>query len=458
MPSHRNDESQRRTHILTRASPAIGRSIADAFVIKDGDVFLVADDGGDVPEEGPHGFGLYYHDCRFLDAYVLRIGDETPIPLVSTSSAGFKGVFELTNPDLADAGGGPLEKHNLALRWDRVVEGARRALHDVISVHNFAPREVVVSLSLSFRSEFDDVATVRGLLPKQPGTLHPPRWEKHCLCLRYDGRDRIRRTTDVHLWRPPDQTSGGTARFALRIAPETEQRRIALLHPPRRDAPARRGAPPVDGGASRISKTQVDRSPPRRRAPPRRRHDADRERRRSPRSRPAAGARGPGDAAQLAGDPHLLLRGRPLVRRALRPGRPPRGPPEPGLRARDRRGHPPPPGPLPGAGRRSHARRGARQDPPRDARRRARPPRRDPAHPLLRERGRDTALPDPPGPARRLDRAARPGRGAAAQRERCPGLDRRARPVALDRLRGVPPRGPPEGWPTRGGRTPATPS
>ena len=40
---------------------------------KDGDVFLVTNQNGNVPMKGPHGFGLYYHDCRFLDGYLLRL-------------------------------------------------------------------------------------------------------------------------------------------------------------------------------------------------------------------------------------------------------------------------------------------------------------------------------------------------------------------------------------------------
>jgi N-terminal domain of (some) glycogen debranching enzymes len=91
---------ERRGAILTKKSPAVARSIADAFVLKDGDVFLVTDHAGVIPEEGPHGFGLYHHDCRFLGRYVLALDGRAPIVLASTSDLGFKGTFELTNPVL----------------------------------------------------------------------------------------------------------------------------------------------------------------------------------------------------------------------------------------------------------------------------------------------------------------------------------------------------------------------
>ena len=79
-------------------------SIADAVIIKDENLFFLSQSDGSLPVDEDHGFGLYYHDCRYLTGYRLTMGGEAPEPLVSTSVRGFKAVFELTNPDIPAGG------------------------------------------------------------------------------------------------------------------------------------------------------------------------------------------------------------------------------------------------------------------------------------------------------------------------------------------------------------------
>src|SRR5690349_9837615 len=59
--------------VLTHKKPSQVESIADAVVIKDEDIFFLSAPDGQVPLRGRHGFGLYFHDCRFLDGYELRL-------------------------------------------------------------------------------------------------------------------------------------------------------------------------------------------------------------------------------------------------------------------------------------------------------------------------------------------------------------------------------------------------
>src|SRR5262245_54341750 len=65
------------------------RSIARAVVIKDEDIFFLCEPDGAVPLEAGHGFGLYYHDCRFLSGYELRLGGKKLDPLVWNADRGF---------------------------------------------------------------------------------------------------------------------------------------------------------------------------------------------------------------------------------------------------------------------------------------------------------------------------------------------------------------------------------
>lgn len=43
---------------------------------------------GSVPLRGRHGFGLYYHDCRFLNGYELKLAGRQPHVLVAPPRRG----------------------------------------------------------------------------------------------------------------------------------------------------------------------------------------------------------------------------------------------------------------------------------------------------------------------------------------------------------------------------------
>ncbi len=82
----------------------MAHSIAKAIVIKHGNLFFLAPPEGDVPMARGHGFGLYYHDCRYLNGYELMVGGEHPEPLAARSCEGGHAVFQLTTPDFQGAG------------------------------------------------------------------------------------------------------------------------------------------------------------------------------------------------------------------------------------------------------------------------------------------------------------------------------------------------------------------
>src|SRR2546421_648654 len=57
--------------ILTQPHPARIGNTVDAVVLKHGRLFMLADDTGDVPWRGPHGYGLFDGDTRVLDGFEL---------------------------------------------------------------------------------------------------------------------------------------------------------------------------------------------------------------------------------------------------------------------------------------------------------------------------------------------------------------------------------------------------
>ncbi|HKN88133.1 MAG TPA: glycogen debranching N-terminal domain-containing protein, partial [Nitrospiraceae bacterium] len=112
-------QKNRKEHFLAQKRPTTASSIADAIVIKDDNVFFIAQPDGNVPVEGGHGYGLYYHDCRFLNGYEFRISGSLAPALGASATAGFMGQFELTNPDLHTSNDKDVKKESIGIRWQR---------------------------------------------------------------------------------------------------------------------------------------------------------------------------------------------------------------------------------------------------------------------------------------------------------------------------------------------------
>jgi glycogen debranching enzyme len=232
-PEHRapsppgSERAERKRQLLTRASPASTRGIADALVLKDGDLFLASARDGAIPLDAKHGFGLYHHDCRYLDGYALTV-EGTPLePLATNTEPGFKAIVELTNREVRTRGGAQLDAHEIGVRLDRLLDGRALALHDVLTVRSYAARPLTFTIALELRAGFRDVYEVRGLMQGRRGVLHEPTWGGHVLSFAYDGVDGERRRVQVRFWRAPDATSGARAEFSLSLGPEQEER-IAL--------------------------------------------------------------------------------------------------------------------------------------------------------------------------------------------------------------------------------------
>src|SRR5438034_8808261 len=102
--SARNRE-MRKQRVLSQGIPSVTQSIADALVLKRGDLFLIAGPDGQLPATGGHGLGLYYHDCRFLRTYELRLNGAGVVSLGVTAAAGDRGIVQLTNPEIGGQSG-----------------------------------------------------------------------------------------------------------------------------------------------------------------------------------------------------------------------------------------------------------------------------------------------------------------------------------------------------------------
>ena len=217
-------KEDRRKETLTKERPATADSLADAIVIKNENVFFVARPDGNVPLMNSHGMGLYYHDCRYVNGYEMELAGRKPAHLSASSAQGSVGIFTLTNPRLELANGNILDEEELGITWRRLIDNQTPALRDRLHIQNFTLQTLEFPVTLTIQSTFEDLFAVRGLLPKQLGTLHPPFWEGEVLRFSYGGKDGIVRTVTVYFDPPPDKRRGTTAEFAVRLSPRGQQR------------------------------------------------------------------------------------------------------------------------------------------------------------------------------------------------------------------------------------------
>jgi glycogen debranching enzyme len=209
---------RRKQDLLTHGIPSMARSIAEAIVIKDEDLFFLCEQDGGVPAGGRHGFGLYRHDCRFLNAYELTMNGQRPEPLVASSLGGYSAMFELTNPDLR-VEGEVISKQTVGIRWQRVIASGQLALEDALTFTNYGIRAVEFPFEVSFGAGFEDIFEVRGFLTGARGKLRSPSWRGNVLRFLYRGADGIFRSTHIHFSRRIARKFAAGAQFRLRLGP-----------------------------------------------------------------------------------------------------------------------------------------------------------------------------------------------------------------------------------------------
>jgi glycogen debranching enzyme len=214
----RRDRSRDSGHPQAKKSrSALVRTISDALVIKSQDIFFLCERDGRVPLQGKHGLGLYYHDCRYLNGYELKLGGADLSSLVATAGAGSRADLELTNPDLRLDDGRRMPKEDLAVLWERVTDPKRLALHDLLTFTNYGVETFTFPVALTFASAFEDIFIVRGMEAKSRGRLQEPRWDDGRLVLAYHGSDGVWRCLTILFDPPPRSTDGTTAHFRFEV-------------------------------------------------------------------------------------------------------------------------------------------------------------------------------------------------------------------------------------------------
>ena len=247
-----DDQAQRFEETLTKTRPTGVESLAQAIVMKKDNLFFLAQRDGHVPMTGNHGLGLYYHDCRYLNGYELTLGGLPPVGLSASAAVGAVGIFSLTNPELVLPNGEKVDKEQLGLTWHRVLAAEAPALQDELRFQNFSLKPIRFSITLAFRSAFEDVYVVRGLTKPPRGHSQSPQWHGDVLTLAYRGQDGITRALSIQSDPPPMDRRHATATYHIALDPGQGQTvRVSLtIHESKSATSTSSPSRPPDGAQS----------------------------------------------------------------------------------------------------------------------------------------------------------------------------------------------------------------
>ncbi|MDQ6710634.1 MAG: hypothetical protein M3Z11_08780, partial [Candidatus Dormibacteraeota bacterium] len=162
-------------------------------------LFALCAPNGDIDNQVNNGYGLYFHDTRFLEVARLRINRQ---PLAILLSSAEDDVFssELTNPELDLGHGQVLAKDRIGIRRRRALS---KTITETIEVANYSSDPVRLTLDFAFAASFESMFAIRGASPGKRGHLHDPHWSGKTLTFRYDGADKRVRTTTLSFDRLP---------------------------------------------------------------------------------------------------------------------------------------------------------------------------------------------------------------------------------------------------------------
>jgi glycogen debranching enzyme len=206
-------EIEGRYYILATSTPADEND----RVLKHGESFAIFDRWGDVKPVGLAEEGLFHRGTRYLSGLRLRIGDERPLLLGSTTRRdNSRLTIDLTNPDMT-LEGRPVRSGTVHLSRSKVLWAA--ACHERIEIRNFGEVPVRLPISLRFAADYADIFEVRGMERPARGTVHDPRIEDGAIVLSYDGLDDVRRTTRIGFSPTPDLIGGREAAYRLQLEP-----------------------------------------------------------------------------------------------------------------------------------------------------------------------------------------------------------------------------------------------
>jgi glycogen debranching enzyme len=174
-------------------------SVLERTVLKEGQIFLVADRAGDIKALNLEGHGLYYRDTRHLSLFEMDVTGTRLILLSASGELNFMSNLQFANDTLIgpDGGGVVAEPRTISIRRNRFLHDD--GLHERLGLFNYNPHPVQLSVRFTFGSDFRDMFEVRGYYPDNDGValgeMKPIEIVSDGALLGYRGTDGVERHT-----------------------------------------------------------------------------------------------------------------------------------------------------------------------------------------------------------------------------------------------------------------------
>lgn len=183
------------------------------FALKHGDCFAVADAYGDIRGAGD---GFFRDDTRVLSEFRLTLGGRSTSLLgASLSQDNVLFTSNLTNLPIKSAGGRDIPQGGIHIERVRLIWEDR--LFERITLSNYSQEHSTVLLSLQFAADFRDMFEVRGSARARRGITHAAETGDNAVTLRYEGLDKLARTSVLSFSQAPDRLMDDRADFYIAV-------------------------------------------------------------------------------------------------------------------------------------------------------------------------------------------------------------------------------------------------
>lgn len=213
--SGRGAGSAREQRLFHHGHSTLLSDLGESLTTKASGVFALCAPNGDIDNQVNNGYGLYFHDTRFLEVARLRMNGQ-PLAVLLSNTEDNVFTTELTNPDLELGHGQVLAKDRIGIRRRREIG---RTVKETIEVANYSSDRVHFNLDFELAASFESMFVVRGADQRKRGRLHPPHWSGKTLTFRYDGADQRVRTTRLAFDQKPSRHHAEGASFNLDLKP-----------------------------------------------------------------------------------------------------------------------------------------------------------------------------------------------------------------------------------------------
>lgn len=165
----------------------------DYHLIKEGDLFLLTDQAGNIIKNEDIQYGLYAKDTRFLSSYELFINNIKPLVLSSGDEEDSINKIYLTNTNFEKS-----ESEEVLIKREQLIFNGM--VYDRMLIKNYFSQPLALKLTLKVDADYLDIFQVRNYVKeKRLGTILNPSKVKNGIVLGYLGKDGLRRETELKI-------------------------------------------------------------------------------------------------------------------------------------------------------------------------------------------------------------------------------------------------------------------